>query len=83
MSEPVKLDYTVQLEVFTEGHMHVRAFKTSFDIWKPEFKREHLSRIAAHLADEIGHEMFPVYRPSPIEVLEAEWYKAKMERERK
>ena len=81
MSEPVKLDYTVRLEVFTEGDMHVRAFKTNFDIRNPEEKWALLSRIAAHLANEIWHEMFPVYRPSPIEVLEAEWYKAKMERE--
>lgn len=40
MSEPVKLDYTVQLEVFTEGDMHVRAFKT-FAVCSPGCRKEY------------------------------------------
>ena len=85
MNDTVGLNYTVQLKVFAEGDMHVRAFKTDFDIdhMKPEEKRRLLSRIAAALADEIGHEMFPMYRPSQTEVLEEEWYRMKMEREKK
>lgn len=66
--------YTVHLEVYTDDEMHVKAFKTNFDIFKPECQQDLLNRIAATLADEIGKEMFPRYRPSAEEELEREYH---------
>ena len=75
--DSVRLPYTVMLEVFNEGEMHTKAFKTDFDIRKPGCRQDLLNRIAAHLADEIGKEMFQVYRPSPIEEIHAEYMRSR------
>lgn len=63
-------DYTVvRLTVLRPGEEHVRCFSTNFDVPRAD-RQKLLEMIAAHLASEIGNEMWPTYRPSPIEELD-------------
>ena len=69
----IEKNYTIHVDVESPDHtLHCRAFRTAFDIRKPEEKRKLLIAILDQLGNCIADELFQEYHPAPeAEIIDA------------
>lgn len=74
----IEKNYSIRVDVFgPDETVHRRALNANFDILKPEENQKLLLNILEHLGTEIGEEMFPTYRPSQVEILQEQLWRAR------